>query len=203
MKNSVKKFKRYTKKLNLEDTIKIGNSGYSVMYEMVKDRSDYNKNLLLEVDGKPTYLGVFNWVDRQGDVSQAISTEINVDNGNYKWKATRIDDDIWDSGDFSDGLITRNKIGSYLINTNNYLMDFTIDGCYDYKATKALQFYEDCVDHLGYCEASGKELGFDWDRCRAYCKVGKTYSKSKFMLYVAIFFETTVSEMKEQWRNIR
>jgi hypothetical protein len=32
----------------------------------------------------------------------------------------------------------------------------------DVKAAEALQFYEDCADHIAYCEASGKEIGFDW-----------------------------------------
>lgn len=73
----------------------------------------------------------------------------------------------------------------------------------DSKATKALQFYEDCADHIAYCKASGKELGFDWDRCRAYCSVGKSYSHSRFMAFVAEFFGTTVKEMKLQWRNVK
>ena len=73
----------------------------------------------------------------------------------------------------------------------------------DSKATKALQFYEDCADHIAYCESSGKEIGFDWDRCRAYCSVGKSYSHSRFMTYVAKWFGTTVEEMKFQWRNVK
>lgn len=74
---------------------------------------------------------------------------------------------------------------------------------HDSKATDALQFYEDCSDHIAYCKASGQEIGFDWDYCRAYCKVGKTYSQARFMEYVALFFGTTVKEMKTQWRNIK
>ena len=71
------------------------------------------------------------------------------------------------------------------------------------KATEALQFYENCADHIAYCEASGKEIGFKWDECRAYCRVGKSYSHSRFMQYVANWFGVTVSEMKSQWRNIK
>jgi hypothetical protein len=73
----------------------------------------------------------------------------------------------------------------------------------DSKATEALQFYENCADHIAYCEASGKEIGFDWNQCRAYCRVGKTYSHLRFMAYVANFFNTTVKEMKLQWRNVK
>lgn len=73
----------------------------------------------------------------------------------------------------------------------------------DSKATEALQFYEDCADNLPYCQTSEKDNGFDWDRCRAYCSVGKSYSHSRFMAYVAEWFGTTVKEMKLQWRNVK
>lgn len=73
----------------------------------------------------------------------------------------------------------------------------------DSKATEALQFYEDCADNLPYYQTSEKDNGFDWDRCRAYCRVGKSYSHSRFMAYVAELFGTTVKEMKHQWRNVK
>jgi hypothetical protein len=68
---------------------------------------------------------------------------------------------------------------------------------------EALQFYEDCADKLPYYQTSEKDNGFDWDRCRAYCSVGKSYSHSRFMSYVAEWFGTTVNEMKLQWRNVK
>lgn len=86
------------------------------------------------------------------------------------------------------------------INTDDWLMNPILAS--EEKATKALQFYEDCVDHIAYCEAYGKEINFNWDICRAYCRVGKTYSQAKFMEYLAKWFGVTVSEMKLQWRNI-
>lgn len=70
-------------------------------------------------------------------------------------------------------------------------------------ATEALQFYEDCVDSLPYIQTSEKDNGFDWDMCRAYCCVGKSYSHSRFMEFVAKWFKTTVSEMKNSWRHIK
>jgi len=73
----------------------------------------------------------------------------------------------------------------------------------DSKATEALQFYEDCADNLPHYQTSEKDNGFDWDRCRAYCSVGNSYSHSRFMHYVAEWFGTTVGEMKLQWRNIK
>jgi hypothetical protein len=72
-----------------------------------------------------------------------------------------------------------------------------------YAAIEALRFYEDCVDHIAYCEVYGKEMGFDWNRCRAYCSVGKSYSHSRFMAYVADFFGTSVKEMRLQLRNVK
>ena len=72
----------------------------------------------------------------------------------------------------------------------------------DSKATEALQFYEDCADNLPYYQTSEKDNGFDWDRCRAYCSVGKSYSHQRFMGFVAEWFGTTVKEMKLQWRNV-
>ena len=71
------------------------------------------------------------------------------------------------------------------------------------KAKEALQFYEDCAENLPYYQTSEKDNGFDWDRCRAYCMVGKSYSHSRFMDYVAEWFGTTVKEMKLQWRNVK
>jgi hypothetical protein len=73
----------------------------------------------------------------------------------------------------------------------------------DSKATEALQFYEDCADNLPYYQTTEKDNGFDWDRCRAYCSVGKSYSHQRFMAYVAEWFGTTVKEMKLQWRNVK
>jgi hypothetical protein len=73
----------------------------------------------------------------------------------------------------------------------------------DSKATEALQFYEDCSDNLPYYQTSEKDSGFDWDRCRAYCGVGKSYSHQRFMAYVAEWFGTTVKEIKLQWRNVK
>ena len=73
----------------------------------------------------------------------------------------------------------------------------------DSKAIEALQFYEDCAENLPYYQTSEKDNGFDWDRCRAYCMVGKSYSHSRFMDYVAEWFGTTVKEMKLQWRNVK
>lgn len=70
------------------------------------------------------------------------------------------------------------------------------------KATEALQFYEECADNLPYYQTSEKDDGFDWDKCRAYCSVGKSYSHQRFMAYVAEWFGTTVKEMKLQWRNV-
>ena len=69
-------------------------------------------------------------------------------------------------------------------------------------ATEALQFYEDTADMLSYLQTSKKDNGFDWDRCRAYCKIGKTYSLNRYMEYIAMQFNTTKEEMKNQWRNI-
>lgn len=71
------------------------------------------------------------------------------------------------------------------------------------KATEALQFYEDCADSIANLQTSEKDYGFDWDRCRAYCFVGKSYSHSRFMNYVAQWFGVTTEEMKSQWRNIK
>ena len=71
------------------------------------------------------------------------------------------------------------------------------------KAIEALQFYEDCAENLPYYQTSEKDNGFDWDRCRAYCRVGKSYSDKMFMDYVAECFGTTVKEMKLQWRNVK
>jgi hypothetical protein len=73
----------------------------------------------------------------------------------------------------------------------------------DSKATEASQFYEDCADNLPYYLTSEKDNEFDWDRCRAYCRVGKSYSQQRFMAYVAEWFGTTVKEMKLQWRNVK
>lgn len=64
------------------------------------------------------------------------------------------------------------------------------------KIAKAVKFYNECVEHIAYCETYGKELGFDWDMCRACCSVGKSYSHTRFMTFVANFFGTTVKEMK-------
>lgn len=85
---------------------------------------------------------------------------------------------------------------------NDLIVD---DLCFvvDSKATEALQFYEDCCDNLPYYQTSEKDNGFDWDLCRAYCKIGKSYSHQKFMDYVAKWFGTTMEEMKGQWRNIK
>ena len=69
-------------------------------------------------------------------------------------------------------------------------------------ATEALQFYEDTADILPYLQTSEKDNGFDWDKCRAYCKVGKRYSLDKYMEYLAMRFDTTKQDMKNQWRNI-
>ena len=71
------------------------------------------------------------------------------------------------------------------------------------KAIEALQFYEDCAENLPYYQTSEKDNGFDRDRCRAYCMVGKSYSHSRFMDYVAEWFGTTVKEMKLHWRNVK
>jgi hypothetical protein len=73
----------------------------------------------------------------------------------------------------------------------------------DLKATKALQFYEDYADSLHYIKSSEENNEFDWDRCRAYCRIGKKYSHQRFMTYVSEWFGTPVKEMKSQWRNIR
>lgn len=72
----------------------------------------------------------------------------------------------------------------------------------DKKATRALQFYEDNAKYISINETIGKELGFNWNECRAYCSVGKSYSHSRFKQYVAKFFHTTVREMDTQWNNI-
>jgi len=69
-------------------------------------------------------------------------------------------------------------------------------------ATEALQFYEDTVDALPYLQTTEKDGGFDWDKCRAYCKVGKRYSPYRYMEYLAMLFNTTKKDMKNQWRNI-
>lgn len=78
----------------------------------------------------------------------------------------------------------------------------------DEKATKALQFYEQHADALDtpiYFEKL-VDLNYesiDMNLCRAYCRVGKSYSHAKFMAFIAEWFGTTVKEMKTQWRNIK
>lgn len=76
------------------------------------------------------------------------------------------------------------------------------------EATEALEFYDTHVDALsrpiyfeGLGDLGGK--GIDMDFCRAYCRIGKSYQRSRFMAFVAKLFGTTVSEMKSQWRNIK
>lgn len=93
--------------------------------------------------------------------------------------------------------------GVYLLIGNRLRQVREYNNVADAKATEALQFYEDCVDKLPYHQTSEKDNGFDWDRCRAYCSVGKSYSHSRFMAYVAEWFGTTVKEMKLQWRNVK
>ncbi len=87
------------------------------------------------------------------------------------------------------------------------------------KATEALQFYEDNAEIFQYTTAHQRYPNFNWDECRAVCSVAtnpkhirlnssasvkvQSYSHSRFMEYVARYFGTTVSEMKNQWRNIK
>ena len=87
-----------------------------------------------------------------------------------------------------------------LVYYSDKLTDEQFDYCVRRERSAALQY---CAGNLPYYQTSEKDNGFDWDRCRVYCSVGKSYSHQRFMTYVAEWFGTTVKEMKLQWSNVK
>lgn len=95
---------------------------------------------------------------------------------------------------------------------DGFMPVMAFDTVADKRSTEALQFYEDNADYFDkdifgtapidrMTDIGNK--GWNMDELRSVCKMYGRYSHARFMEYVAARFETTVAEMKTQWRNIK
>ena len=115
-------YSKYSKELNPDTTIQIGNARYALDFEIFKEKCKYDEDLLLDVNGEPTYFGKF-YCNEQG---QAILTELKVNQSSYNWKATRMTRLDWEIEDFSDGLIDYKNVGTSTFVPSYFSLDFMI-----------------------------------------------------------------------------